>query len=424
MSELHILPNGQTQAVTIEDKLRALYHADHQPEAPCPTGADTAAPEPREAVSLISEQPNADMLKLLPSAEDDANAPPPQWLVDGLIEQNTDVALYAPLSFLKSFVALDLCFAVATGRAALGVLPVLQRGPVVYFCGEGYHDIRQRRRCAWEIEHGFQPFNVPDIWFAPGVPVINDEQVIERYIAAIKHRTAGQPLALFALDTLNRALNGMDEDRASTASRYFNVVSEIRKQTGGTSLTIGHMSHKSNDRDERGSSAFPAGYDTILWIADHHKDEETGTHTLRIRVRKQKSIEDGAEFYLQSKLVGTPAGHSLVLGPLTEDAYRQALARKDKITIAEEMVEAALKELATPGIIIGTIALARKIRELNPDPVSSEETVRKTLSRQRSKRFAKFAAEPSGWTLPRDRWGSDGRSFIDQLTDDCKPDGQ
>jgi hypothetical protein len=359
-----------------------------------------------------------ELLKLLPTAEDDEAAPPPAWLIEGLIEENTDVALYAPLSFLKSFVAVDICYAVATGINALGVLPVLKQAPVVYFCGEGYQDIRKKRRAAWEMEHGFEPFKVADIWFAPGVPLVTDEELIEKYVKVIQYRIGGRPIGLFAIDTLNRMLNGQDEDKAHVASRYLNVVSAIRKQVGGTSLTIGHMSHKSDDQDERGSSAFPAGFDTILWITHHQKDEETGVHTITLRVRKQKSIDGGQKFYLQSKVVITPSGPSIVLVSCTEEQAREALTKKGKITVTAELVHDALKRASGH---MTTAVLARKLLELNPNLGITEETIRKTLTRQREGRFANFRHE-KGWALPAPaHWEQQPKNFLDDLVESAKP---
>ena len=403
-------PNGQ---IPQEVDWRKLMEDDwgDVPTGPRP---DTTATE------QLSIDP--DLLKLLPTAEDDEAAPPPEWLIDGLIEENTDVALYAPLSFLKSFVAVDLCYAVATGIKALGVLPVLKQAPVVYFCGEGYQDIRKKRRAAWEIEHGFEPFKVPDIWFAPGVPLVTEQELIEKYVKVIQYRTGGRPIGLFAIDTLNRMLNGQDEDKAHVASRYLNVVSAIRKQVGGTSLTIGHMSHKSDDQDERGSSAFPAGFDTILWITHHHKDDETGVHTIVLLVRKQKSIDDGQRYYLQSKVIVTPNGPSIVLVQCSEEQAREARSKKGKISVTAEIVHEALK-LASGGHMT-TAGLARKILDLHPNLGITEDTIRKTLSRQRDGRFAQFKHE-NGWVKPAPaHWEPQPRNFIDDLLkNDDRDDG-
>jgi hypothetical protein len=377
---------------------------------------DTSSGAPAQPQLEASAPPrdiDPELLKLLPTAEDDEAAPPPEWLVQGLIEENTDVALYAPLSFLKSFVALDLCYAVATGINALGTLPVLKQAPVIYFCGEGYQDIRKKRRAAWEIEHGFAPFKVPEIWFAPGVPLVNDQELIDKYVKVIQYRTGGKPIGLFAIDTLNRMLNGQDEDKAHVASRYLNVVSEIRKQVGGTSLTIGHMSHKTDNWDERGSSAFPAGFDTILWIIQHDKDEETGVHTITLRVRKQKSIDDEQRYYLQSKVVVTPNGPSLVLVSCTLEEAKAAIGKKGKITVTADMVHDALKH-STDGRMT-TAYLARKILELHQNIGITEETIRKTLNRQRDGRFAKFKHE-HGWILPTPaHWEPQAQNFLDDL---------
>ena len=43
---------------------------------------------------------------------------PPTWIIETLFQEGTDIAIYAPSGYCKSFVAVDLAMALATGKPA------------------------------------------------------------------------------------------------------------------------------------------------------------------------------------------------------------------------------------------------------------------------------------------------------------------
>jgi hypothetical protein len=60
---------------------------------------------------------------------------------------------------------------------------------------------------------------------------------------------------------------------------------------------------KDPDRGELGSSGFPVGFDTVIWIEKHKKNDETGVQTIQFLVRKQKDAEDRQRYWMQSNAV-------------------------------------------------------------------------------------------------------------------------
>jgi hypothetical protein len=312
-------------------------------------------PEPESGIKELAD-------RLLPTREDDRNAPPPVWLIGDLIQEDRDALLVAPKEYLKSFVGLEIGYCVATGHKVFGKLPVINSGPVIYFCGEGYNSMRKVRRAAWEIAHGYQPFTVPDIYFAGGLPVVNDKDVIHQYIEAIKYRLGDRQPSLFIIDTLNRCLDGEVEDYAHTAALYLNTLkTEIREQFGGgATLTIGHKG-KDQERGLRGSSAFTAGFDTVIDIIRHIKNEDSHLHTIEIKVENQKDGESGARYFLQSRRIETPDGLSLALTPCDEKDVIDALTEAKEPTLTAAMVEEVLHQELAGGGHIGTGQLKHQI---------------------------------------------------------------
>jgi hypothetical protein len=253
---------------------------------------------------------------------------PPKWQVEGLIPENADVAIYGVSGTLKSFVALDLAMSVATALNAFGIMEIKEAKPVFYFAGEGFHNIIKKRQVAWQLHRGLEPYSTGNLWFVDGVPLVNNESGIEADIQEMVRLLDDRPLGVFVIDTLSRALNGEDEDRSNSASRYFARLHQIRAACGGgTSITVGHFG-KDADRGERGSSNFRASFDTVVWIEKHHKDDDTGIHTIQLWVVKQKDSDDGKRIWLQSRPVDVPvedgetrndhAKNSLVLMPISE----------------------------------------------------------------------------------------------------------
>jgi len=230
---------------------------------------------------------------------------PPAWLIQDLVQENTNVGIYAPSQFLKSFTAIDLAGALATGKPALGSLAVARSGPVFYAAGEGKANLEKKRVTAWEVANGLELYGAHNLYVGEGM-IANDDETITADIGEINDILGGRSAVAIVIDTLALALNGLDEDKSHVAARYFHFLNRLRNETGASvTISIGHFG-KDAERGERGSSAFQGSYDTILWIKKHHKDEDTGTHTIQLWVRKQKDGEDGANYYLQSKPVQTP----------------------------------------------------------------------------------------------------------------------
>lgn len=348
------------------------------------------------------EEPEVDeeTRRLIPNAEDDRDRPPPKWLIEGMIQENTDCAIYAPSEHLKSFVAIDLAYSIATGVAALGSFRVNDTGCVFYFCGEGYDDVIKRRRVAWEIGHGFDPYEIRKVRFIDGIPSTRAEA--DKYIKAMRNHLAGRRAKLIVIDTLNRALNGQPQDRAETASKYFDLTKYIRGSVGGAILTIGHMG-KDADRGERGSSAFPAGFDTIFRIPQRQKDS-SGIYTLNLLVKKQKATASGQEYILKSHIVNTPDGASLILRRIAE-ADPQAFRRNRNSEAKEEPRRVnghdMLSALETLLPNVGTVGTGELIKAIAGATGLTEDAVRGQISR--GDQFTRFQEPREGKT--KLKWG-------------------
>jgi hypothetical protein len=343
---------------------------------------------------------------LWPTRQEDRRRPPPKWLVQDLIQENTDVFIYGPTGSLKSFLALALGFGICTGKPVLG-FEVLTTGPVFYWCGEGYYDLSSKRCVAWEMAHGYEPYSDLGLRIAEAVPTITDQELIDRYVRGARDvlKSLGvEKAGGFIIDTMSRALAGQDEDKSSVATRYLNIVQAIRQAIGGISITIGHTGWDTTR--SRGSSAYPQGYDTQIRLRGV-KNPETRQHTVEIYMQKQKGMDAEQTYYAQSRYV---AGHdefhgSLVLDRVDEEVGGPAFAAanttdKGDKGLSTQEVEAGIKALKQfGGVEKNTSKLARKIAEQTG---RNAETVRITLAtgHEPGSRFYKYWHNDEGWCMP------------------------
>lgn len=175
---------------------------------------------------------------------------------------------------------------------------------------------------------------------------------------------------------------------------------------------------KDPDRGERGSSGFPAGFDTILWIEKCNKDED-GVHTLQLLVRKQKDSEDGQRYWFQSKKVATPDGDSLVLVAVDEETGRAGISQpKTHTALSGEDIRAALRILIPHG---GTTTRKELMEQLEKLTRKSQKTINNSLSAG-SKEGGPFYC----YTRPNGEWGLPLKDHLpislrDTLRDDDAP---
>jgi hypothetical protein len=354
--------------------------------------------------------------RLWPTPEEDRLARPPEWLIRDLLPQDADVFIYGPTGSLKSFLALAIGFGITTGTPVLE-MPVVNSGPVFYWCGEGYADVRKIRRVAWEVDHGYEPFSDLGLRIADAVPLITDEEFIARYVAEAQTILGDRRAGAFIVDTMARALNGQEEDRSHVAIRYLNVVQKIRRILGGTSITIGHTGW--DPKRSRGSSAYPQGYDTILRMQGK-QDPHTLVHTVEITVEKQKGYAGGQTYYAQSRYVSGSEDirSSLVLDRCDEEigaeVFNDSEIKPNK-GLTTQQVECAIQTLKPHGgLIDNTTELAKTIAQQTDH---KEKSVRVLLSagKKPGLKFAKYWWADKGWCMPGRHMEGYNESHREQL---------
>jgi hypothetical protein len=220
----------------------------------------------------------------------------PEWLIPGVLTQNTFAVLYAPYDSFKSFIAADWALCLATGTPWCGQ-PV-KRCDAVYVVGEAVSGTRLRLE-AWVKQHGIEARGFAIVPLAPNL--MFPEQVKEFIRAILDERRAnGFDPGLVVIDTLHRSMAGGDENSAKDMSVVIASIAAIQREIGCTVVLI-HHAGKDVDRGSRGSSAVPADTDSLLTVTRH-----PGTMTCTLRVERHKDADSGQVFPLRLVKVELP----------------------------------------------------------------------------------------------------------------------
>lgn len=215
--------------------------------------------------------------------------PDVEFLVDGLIPLGSAAEIHGPPGAGKSFLALAIACAVATGRGFFG-RPV-RRGSVVYVVGEGVLGIKQRVR-AWRTEHGVS--SDLGIHYRNGPVQLLELSDVARFIADVKSLELAPELIV--IDTLARCMVGGDENSAKDMGQAIAAIDLIRRETRSAILLVHHT--RKDGELERGSTALRGALDAMVLVQN-----ENGHITLSCE--KQKDAPPFAPISLRMKSVDT-----------------------------------------------------------------------------------------------------------------------
>ncbi|WP_256927652.1 AAA family ATPase [Caballeronia sordidicola] len=196
--------------------------------------------------------------RLLSSTEVSASRPM-RWLVKGVLPADGFAAMFGPSRSGKSFLALDLCAAIAGGEVWFGKR--VTRAPVTYVCLEGEAGLG-KRLTAWRQHHGR---GLPDglRWITAAVDL---RRAIDRTELATAMVAQSAVNGLLVIDTLNRAAPGADENSSSDMGDIIESCSELQRAVGGMVMVI-HHTGKDGAKGLRGHSSLLASLDAAIEVS-------------------------------------------------------------------------------------------------------------------------------------------------------------
>ncbi|MCB2079328.1 MAG: AAA family ATPase [Novosphingobium sp.] len=267
---------------------------------------------------------------------DEDSRPPLSWLVKGLVIEGGLAVVYGAPKSTKTFMVLDLALHIAHGRDWYGLR--VQRGGVIYVCGEGEAGVRQRMK-AWRQERDGDK-GAPFALIPKAVNLFDGEDDVDRLIRDIEGAAIvmGEMPKLVIFDTFSRMIGEGDEDRAPDQNRMVARARRIQDATGVAVLYV-HHSGKDEKRGTRGSNALPGAADVVICVK---KDLESGHCEARVT-----DIKDGGEvgpfaYTLSQSTVGTDEEGEPIVSCVIDPAGASQGARRTALTPIEQRCYAAL----------------------------------------------------------------------------------
>lgn len=193
---------------------------------------------------------------IISSESDILNRRSPKWLVEDLIQENTICLFAAPGGLGKSFMALAIARAMASGGPFHG--KKVQKGKTLYVIAEGAAAFGDRVR-AWDHAHG--------ILQVPGDAITYVEQGVNLKDASAVARLADMvregDYSLVILDTLSQLAYFDNENNNAEVALTFRAIKSIRDAREGTSvLVIDHT--PAGGGKARGATAKRDNSDTVI----------------------------------------------------------------------------------------------------------------------------------------------------------------
>ncbi len=317
--------------------------------------------------------------------------PEPTYVVDGLIPEQGLVLIYGAPASLKTFLVLDILASTAAGVPAFNRFPTRQ-GATVLCAGEAPFAVARRRWPAFlKARSILSPDSVPFAIVA-AVPLVSDPDQVATLIAEMK--AANHRPRIVAVDTVARAVGGMDENDARAAGLVIAAAESLRDAFGCAVLLI-HHSGKDQARGARGSSALVAGVDAVFRV-----DRARDALAVTLHCEKMKDADEPADVHLR----GEPVEGSLAFHVVSADEHAAATRANPPLSPGE--VGGVLQRAgAMNGVEISTHALA-----ISLDPDADEKTIKaveKRLRRGADGALAAYVADAASgkgssikWTFP------------------------
>ena len=213
-------------------------------------------------------------------------------LIQNLMEKGTTCWLVGPSGSYKSFIALSMAAAIASGTEWYGRETF--KGSVVYICSEGSRN--WRRRIAAFTQHFGLSVDRESLYLIDAPVQVDSEEwgKLQILLASVKPH-------LIVVDTQAQCTNSFEENSNSEMSTVANKLRMMAQATEATVLTV-HHSGKDSDKGGRGASSIYAAADTEITVK-----KITGLdgeeHSVELKVTKQKDMPMGKLMSLDAQRV-------------------------------------------------------------------------------------------------------------------------
>ena len=209
--------------------------------------------------------------------------PPVRWRLKGVLPYEGLAALYGPSASGKSFLAIDLCVALAEGQTWFGLRTT--QSTLIYVALEGESGFKNRV-AAWELENNR---TLPSTLFLIMQPFQITNQIdVDCFVNSVPYDS------VVVVDTLNRAAPTSDENSSKEMGEILQACKRLQGQIGGLVVLV-HHTGKDTTKGARGHSSFFAALDGAIEV-ERSSDKRSWS------IAKAKDGQDGKTFPFSLKI--------------------------------------------------------------------------------------------------------------------------
>ena len=196
--------------------------------------------------------------------------PSESWLIKNHLESDSLALIFGESGTYKSFLAIDICAHIATGKAWRGFRS--RQGLAIYVAGEGANGLRSRFKAWFDYHHeplrNVAVLTVQQSLCEPG----GAESLIADIRAFLGENGRTDEPVLICLDTLATNFGAADENATRDMNAFISALRSIRIAFNACLLTVHHSGHSAKERG-RGSSALHSGVDWVYRVDRVETDE-------------------------------------------------------------------------------------------------------------------------------------------------------
>lgn len=252
--------------------------------------------------------------------------PDPEWLVEGLIQEQTSALLFGKSNSFKSFLAIDIACSIATANDAEGRhwhgFDIPTDGPVLYVATEGSRGVAKQRVPGWYEAHNIPEDERDQLDLYPEEIALDDDNAVNDLLrsCAIQSFNSGRDnewtnhshvYKLVVIDIFGASMMG-PETSDETARAWVRNINRIMREMKCAVLTVAHTGWADQTR-ARMHTHFWGSFDTRL-IAEGDKDSLTTV----LKVDRHKDADSTGEWGFRLDKVTLPNGQTTLVPRLCD----------------------------------------------------------------------------------------------------------
>ncbi len=257
----------------------------------------------------------------------------PKWLIKDVCEQESLMQIFGAPKSGKSFVAIAMSCAIASGQDFYGNKAF--KKPVLYICGEGQRGVK-RRLSAWQ-QAQYSLSGIP-LYLSDRAVRIGDKDDFERLTQEIEAIKAIEgDIGMIVVDTFQRNFGGGNENSAEDVGNFIHQLDGLIATYSCNVCIVHHSGHEGNRA--RGSSVIGASLDYEFSVKRTDKNDQMFVSFQQTLNKDGQGMAEKNFVFTEVELIGE--GLELTSGylELTDIDFKA----KDKLTYKQKLVLEALE---------------------------------------------------------------------------------